>query len=72
MSYKVLYTLHPVSLLSTPQTQRSFLSISAKTTTPSSMLHLLHLLFLPRGNQLWTSLLVIWDRERSPALGSIS
>ena len=72
MSYKVLYTFHPVSPLSMPQTQRSFLSISAKTTTPSSRLHLLHSLFLPRGNQLWTSLLVIWDWERSPALGIIS
>ena len=69
MSCKVLHTLDPASPFSVPQTQMSFLSIHTKT--PSSMLGLLHLLFHPSGNQLWTFLLVIWDSERSPALRSI-
>ena len=69
MSYKVLHTLDPASPFSVPQTQMSFLSIH--TITPSSMLGLLHLLFHPSGNQLWTFLLVTWDSERSPALRSI-
>lgn len=71
MSYKVLHTPDPASPFVCPRykgVSDNFLScknntkLYGKSVTP---------LFLPSGNQLWISLLVIWDWEMSPALGSI-